>query len=47
MYRRIQEGTGCPACSHRVLVQGINDLETECPELALNGVVKMRKRQMK
>lgn len=34
VYRRIQQGTGCPACSHRILVPGINDLETECPDLA-------------
>lgn len=34
VFRRIKERTGCPACSHRVLAPGINDLETECPELA-------------
>ncbi len=44
MYRRIQEGTGCPACSHRVLVQGINDLETECPELAVEWSSKNEKK---
>lgn len=44
VYRRIKEGTGCPACSHSVFVQGINDLETECPELAIEWSKKNREK---
>lgn len=27
-------GSGCPCCSGRVVVKGVNDLKTKCPEIA-------------
>ncbi len=31
---RVVGGRGCPLCAHQVLVKGINDLETQFPEIA-------------
>ncbi len=31
---RTSHGRGCPLCAHQVLVKGINDLETQFPEVA-------------
>lgn len=34
LYHRTQRHGGCPLCAHQVLVKGINDLETQFPEVA-------------
>ena len=33
---RTCKGSGCPACSHRVPIVGVNDLETKCKDLMLD-----------
>lgn len=34
MCHRTGQNKGCPLCAHQVLVKGINDLETQFPEIA-------------
>lgn len=33
-YRSSQTGTGCPVCSNKIVMPGLNDFETSWPELA-------------